>query len=68
MVDPRATPMAIVAAFGNQFVGRDGCGAMQFGSHIYLNGGTGSLVTNPTEFSLYRFKDHFPAVTPTAWP
>jgi hypothetical protein len=60
VVDIKATPMAIVAEYGNQFVGRDGCGGVQVGNDVYLNGGTGTLVTNPTEFSLYHFKDQYP--------
>jgi hypothetical protein len=61
VVDVRATPMAIVAEYGNQFVGRDGCGGVQNGRDVYLNGGTGTLTTNPTEFSLYHFKDLYPS-------
>ncbi|HEX4946132.1 MAG TPA: hypothetical protein VFZ34_05695, partial [Blastocatellia bacterium] len=60
VVDVTATPMQIVAEYGNQLVGRDGCGGVQKGSNIFLNGGTGSLATNPTEFSLYHFKDMYP--------
>lgn len=67
VVDTRATPMAIVAEYGNQFVGRDGCGGVQNGWDVYLNGGTGTLQTNPTEFSLYHFKDMYP-VAPYALP
>ena len=61
VVDAKATPMAIIAAYGNQFVGRDGCGGAQDKKNVYLNGGTGTILTNPTEFSLYRFRDQFPA-------
>jgi hypothetical protein len=60
VVDARATPMAIVAEYGNQMVGRDGCGGVQNGVDIFLNGGTGTLATNPTEFTLYQFKDLYP--------
>jgi hypothetical protein len=60
VVDVKATPMAIVGEYGNQFVGRDGCGGVQVGNDVYLNGGTGTLQTNPTEFSLYHFKDQYP--------
>ena len=61
VVDAKATPMAIIAAYGNQFVGRDGCGGTQDKKNVYLNGGTGTILTNPTEFSLYHFRDQFPA-------
>jgi hypothetical protein len=67
VVDVRATPMAIVAEYGNQFVGRDGCGGVQNGWDVYLNAGTGTLMTNPTEFSLYHFKDMYP-VAPFTLP
>jgi hypothetical protein len=60
VVDVTTTPMQIVAEYGNQFVGRDGCGGVQKGVDVFLNGGTGALATNPTEFSLYHFKDLYP--------
>ncbi len=60
VVDPSVTPMAIVAAYGNQTVGRDGCGGQQVGKKLFINGGTGNLVTNPHEFTLYQFEDRFP--------
>jgi hypothetical protein len=67
VVDARATPMAIVAAYGNQFVGRDGCGGRQDKKNVYLNGGTGTAATNPTEFSLYHFRDEYPG-SPASLP
>jgi hypothetical protein len=60
VVDAHATPMRIVGEYGNAVVGRDGCGGVQLGGNIFLNGGTGTLATNPTEFSLYQFKDQYP--------
>lgn len=60
VVDAKSTPLAIVAAYGNQFVCRDGCGGVQDKKNIYINGGTGALATNPTEFSLYHFRDRYP--------
>ena len=60
VVDTAATPMAIVAAYGNATMGRDGCGGRQLHQDIYLNAGTGTLVTNPQEFSLYHLRDDFP--------
>jgi hypothetical protein len=65
VVDARATPMALVAAYGNTVVGRDGCGGVQDGVFVYLNGSTGTLVTNPTEFSLYRAWDVYPSAPET---
>ena len=67
VVDALTTPMSIVAAFGNQFVGRDGCGGVQDKKNVYLNGGTGTLTTNPAEFSLYHVRDQFPSA-PEALP
>lgn len=61
VVDPYATPMAIVAAYGNAYVGRDGCGGVENLRSVYLNGGTGTLETNPSEFSIYHFRDNFPS-------
>ncbi len=65
VVDPTATPMAIVAAYGNAHVGRDGCGGQQDKKNIYINGGTGTLATNPSEFSLYHFRDQYPQAPKT---
>lgn len=67
VVDAKATPLAIVAAYGNAFVGRDGCGGVQDKKNVYLNGGTGTLTTNPMEFSLYHFRDEYPRA-PNALP
>jgi hypothetical protein len=61
VVDARATPLQIVAAYGNAVVGRDGCGGVQDGPMVYLNGSTGTLATNPSEFSLYRAWDIYPS-------
>jgi hypothetical protein len=60
VVDAKATPMTIVAEYGNQLVGRDGCGGLQNKNDIFLNGSTGTLQINPTEFTLYYFKDRYP--------
>jgi hypothetical protein len=57
IVDIRATPMSLVAAYGNDRIGRDGCGGVQRGNKVYLNGGTGTLATNPHEFTLYELTD-----------
>ncbi|MGL4649236.1 MAG: hypothetical protein ACRC1H_07495, partial [Caldilineaceae bacterium] len=60
VVDVQASPLAIVAAYGNSVVGRDGCGGLQDKKNIYLNGGAGSPVTNITEFTLYHLRDEYP--------
>ena len=57
IVDLRATPMSLIAAYGNDRIGRDGCGGVQNGNKVYLNGGTGTRATNPHEFSLYELTD-----------
>jgi DNA-binding beta-propeller fold protein YncE len=61
VVDPVSTPMAIVGEFGNSFMGRDGCGGAQSGKTVFLNGGAGTLTTNPSEFNIYRIPDEFPS-------
>jgi len=61
VVDAMATPLQIVAAYGNAVVGRDGCGGIQDGPMVYLNGSTGTQQTNPSEFSLYRAWDIYPS-------
>lgn len=60
VVDPRVTPMQIVAAYGNAVVGRDGCGGRQYRKDLFMNGGTGTAIANPHEFSLYHMRDKFP--------
>lgn len=57
IVDVRATPMSIVAAYGNDRIGRDGCGGVQRGHKVYLNGGTGTTATSPHECTLYELTD-----------
>ena len=61
VVDPTTTPMRIVAEYGNQLIGRDGCGVIQVGNTLFLNGGAGSPTTNESEFMLYSMVDDFPA-------
>ncbi|MGH9719723.1 MAG: hypothetical protein ACRD8O_05890, partial [Bryobacteraceae bacterium] len=60
VVDPTSTPMAIVGEYGNLFMGRDGCGGAQVGKTVFLNGGAGTLTTNPSEFNVYQIRDQFP--------
>lgn len=65
VVDTSTTPMAIVAAYGNETMGRDGCGGGQLHNDIYLNAGTGTAATNLHEFSLYHLRDDFPQAPAT---
>ena len=54
VVDPRATPMRIVAEYDRTMVHGNGCGGLQTGGAMYLGsgGGTGG---NMTEFDVYGF-------------
>ncbi len=61
VVDPGNTPMRIVAEYGNALYGRDGCGGVQVGHKVYLNGGAGRTTTNESEFMLYTLEDKFPS-------
>jgi hypothetical protein len=61
VVDVTRTPMAIVGEYGTSSIGRDGCGGVQDGSDVYLNNGTGTPVTNPSEFSLFQLHNAFPS-------
>jgi hypothetical protein len=60
VVDPTTTPMSIVGEYGNQLYGRDGCGGIQVGNKVYMNGGAGTPTTNHSEFMLYTLEDNFP--------
>jgi DNA-binding beta-propeller fold protein YncE len=61
VVDTESRPMAIVAEFGNQYFGRDGCGGVQSRNRMYLNSGAGSPSTNPSGYAIYQVKDNFPS-------
>jgi len=61
VADHRATPMAIVAEYGNEMIGRDGCGGAQVGKSVYLISGAGTVTSNPTSFYVWEIKDDFPA-------
>jgi hypothetical protein len=39
VVDPRATPMRIVAEYDMQTIHGNGCGGLQLGDHMYVNSG-----------------------------
>ncbi|MDQ3149008.1 MAG: hypothetical protein M3Q38_03665, partial [Chloroflexota bacterium] len=60
VVDITRTPMAIVGEYGTNAIGRDGCGGRQHRGSVYLNSGSGTPVTNPSEFSLYEVLNAFP--------
>jgi DNA-binding beta-propeller fold protein YncE len=60
VADPTTTPMAIVAEYGNDLYGRDGCGGVQIANRIFMNSGAGSPITNISEHSLYEIADRFP--------
>jgi hypothetical protein len=54
VVDPRSTPMRIVAEYDRGVIHGNGCGGVEAGGRMYLDsgGGTGA---NMTEFDVYRF-------------
>jgi hypothetical protein len=54
VVDPRTTPMSIVAEYDAATVHGNGCGGVQAGDWIYLDSG-GGTATNRSEFDVYRF-------------
>jgi hypothetical protein len=60
VVDASSTPMAIVAEYGNQAFGRDGCGGVESAGHVYLISGAGTMVTNPDQFMVYKSRDDYP--------
>lgn len=54
IVNPRATPMAIVAEYDAQTVHGNGCGGAEAGGSMYLDSG-GATAGNLAEFDVYRF-------------
>lgn len=54
VVNPKATPMAIVAEYDRATVHGNGCGGNQIESAMYINSG-GGTATNLAEFDVYRF-------------
>ena len=61
VADPAATPMAIVAEYGNALYGRDGCGGVQVGNRVFVNAGAGTVTTNESGYNLYEIEDRFPS-------
>ena len=54
VVDPTATPMAIVAEYDSATVHGNGCGGIQAGEGMFINSG-GGTASNLSEFDVYRF-------------
>jgi DNA-binding beta-propeller fold protein YncE len=65
VVDPSATPMAIVAEYDAATVHGNGCGGVQARGSMFLDSG-GATATNRSEFDVYRFplKGYGPANPP----
>ena len=57
VVDPKQTPMRIVAEYDRVTVHPNGCGGAEAASHMYLNSG-GGTATNLHEFDVYQFPLH----------
>jgi DNA-binding beta-propeller fold protein YncE len=55
VVDPKATPMRILAEYDSTVVRGNGCGGLQVGGSMFLNSG-GGTTANLTEFDVYRFE------------
>lgn len=54
VVDPRATPMRIIAEYDSTVVRGNGCGGLQVSGSMFLNSG-GGTAANLTDFDVYRF-------------
>jgi hypothetical protein len=54
VVNPKATPMAIVAHYDRATVHGNGCGGIQARGSMFINSG-GALASNLAEFDVYRF-------------
>ncbi|MDQ3264379.1 MAG: hypothetical protein M3Y59_12065 [Myxococcota bacterium] len=54
VVNPRATPMEIIAEYDRSTIHPNGCGGTQAGGSIYLTSG-GGTATNLHEFDVYQF-------------
>ncbi|MGH3022249.1 MAG: YncE family protein [Gaiellaceae bacterium] len=54
VVDPRATPMRIVAEYDRETIHGNGCGGLQAGERMYVNSG-GGTAANLSEFDVYSF-------------
>ena len=54
VIDPKATPMRIVAEYDMATVRGNGCGGAEVGASMFVNSGGGTM-TNLTQFDVYRF-------------
>ncbi len=59
VLDPAATPMHLVSAYGNQSVGRQACGGAQTDRFVHLAADT-ATASDPFQYSLYQVRDNFP--------
>ncbi|MDH4364977.1 MAG: hypothetical protein OEY70_12955, partial [Acidimicrobiia bacterium] len=59
VLDPSATPMHMVAAYGNQAVGRDACGGAQTDRFVHLAADT-ATASDPFQYSMYQIRDNYP--------
>ncbi len=59
VLDPAATPMHLVAAYGNQSVGREACGGAQTDRFVHLAADT-ATASDPFQYSLYQVRDNYP--------
>jgi hypothetical protein len=54
VVDPRRTPMRIIAEYSRDVIHGNGCGGVQHGPFMFVTSG-GGTANNLTEFDVYRF-------------
>jgi hypothetical protein len=54
VVNPKATPMAILGEYDRATVHGNGCGGVELGASMYINSG-GATASNLSEFDVYRF-------------
>jgi hypothetical protein len=59
VLDPRSSPMRIVAEYDRETIHGNGCGGLESDGKMYVNSG-GGTATNMAEFDVYAFElDHF---------
>jgi DNA-binding beta-propeller fold protein YncE len=63
VVDPNATPMAIVAEYDMATVRENGCGGLQVGNKMFVNSGAASLAAQ--RFDVYAFRIPELSLTPS---
>ena len=59
VLDPAATPMHLVAAYGNKSMGRNACGGAQTDRFVHLAADT-ATASDPYQYSLYQIRDNYP--------